>query len=55
MSLLSANAGEGRPALVKRLESAGFGKPGAERGIRLLELGREAHRWLDDHLYYIGQ
>lgn len=55
VSLLSAEAGEGRPALVSRLEGAGFGRPGVERAMRLLQLGREAHAWLDEHLYYIGQ
>ncbi len=55
ISLLSADAGEGRPALVNRLEGAGFGRPGAERAIRLLELGREAHAWLGEHCYFIEQ
>jgi hypothetical protein len=45
-SLVSAERGEGRPALVDRLESAGLPRPGAERAIRLLNLGRECHQAL---------
>ncbi len=41
VSLTNAYQGHGRPALVKALESAGLGKPGVERAMRLLKLGRE--------------
>jgi hypothetical protein len=55
VSIVSASEGEGRPAMVKRLEGAGLDRPGAERAIRLLKLGREAHDWLEDNDYYVGQ
>ncbi|MFZ5919313.1 MAG: FtsK/SpoIIIE domain-containing protein [Chloroflexota bacterium] len=55
VSLVSAAEGEGRPAMVRRLDAAGLGHPGAERAIRLLALGREAHGWLENHGFYIGQ
>ena len=38
-SIVAAAEGEGRPAMVKRLDRA----PGAERAIRLLHLGREVN------------
>jgi hypothetical protein len=41
VSLVNAHQDGGRPALVKALEAAGLGKPGAERAIRLLRLGRD--------------
>jgi hypothetical protein len=42
-SLINAYQGNGRPALVKALESAGLGKPGNVRADRLLRLGREQY------------
>lgn len=46
VSLVQAHMGSGRPALVKALDAAGLGRPGSVRAARLLELGRDAHRWL---------
>lgn len=50
VSIVSAINGEGRPKLVKRLQAADLGKPGAERAIRLLALGRECK----DALHILG-
>jgi hypothetical protein len=41
VSLINAHHGSGRPALVKALEAAGLGKPGVERAMRLMKLGRD--------------
>ena len=38
---IAARLGHGRNRLVQALEAAGLGRPGAERAIRLLNLGRE--------------
>jgi hypothetical protein len=46
MAVVQAHLGSGRPTLVRALENAGLGKPGAERAIRLQKLGREAYAWL---------
>lgn len=51
VSIVSAKEGEGRPAMVKRLDCAGLGRPGAERAIRLLALGRDTHDWLRQNEY----
>jgi hypothetical protein len=48
-SVTAAAMGYGRPRLIQLLEQKGLGKPGAERAIRLLSLGREAHDWLEEH------
>jgi hypothetical protein len=53
VSLVSATHGEGRPAMVRRLEESELGRPGAERAIRLLNLGREEHSWLVAHEYAV--
>jgi len=55
VSIISASQGEGRPTMIKRLESASLSRPGAERAIRLLRLGRETHGWLEGNGYRIGQ
>jgi hypothetical protein len=49
VSIISAKEGEGRPTMIRRLEEADLGRPGAERAIRLLDLGREAYQWLLDN------
>jgi hypothetical protein len=54
VSIVSASEGEGRPAMVNRLEAADLGRPGSVRAARLLTLGREAHCWLEDNDYFIG-
>jgi hypothetical protein len=54
ISLISAQEGEGRPTMIRRLEEAELGRPGAERAIRLLDLGREAFEWLADHGYRLS-
>ncbi len=41
VSLVNAYHANGRPALIKALESVGLGKPGNVRADRLLKLGRE--------------
>ena len=46
VGLLSAIEGDGRPALMRRLEDAGLGRPGSERAARLLQLGRAQRDWL---------
>jgi len=48
-SLVAAAEGEGRPAMVKRLDN----KPGAERAIRLLNLGRETNSALEQMGYAV--
>jgi hypothetical protein len=53
VSIISAKEGEGRPTMIRRLEEAELGRPGAERAIRLLDLGREAHGWFTDHDYTV--
>lgn len=45
--LAAAARGWGRPRLSELLASRGLGRPGAERAIRLLQLGREALGALD--------
>ena len=51
ISLIAATQGNGRPALVKNLISAGLPKPGSERAARLLALGREQNESLIDQGY----
>ncbi len=54
VSLVNAHEGSGRPALIKLLESFGLGRPGKDRAVRLLGLGREAHNWLTDNGYWLA-
>lgn len=42
VSIVSASESEGRPKMTRRLLATGQKRPGAERAIRLLRLGREA-------------
>jgi len=49
VALVSAVKGEGRPALMKRLEAHGLGRPGSERAARLLNIGREQRDWLREN------
>lgn len=51
--LVTAAYGEGRPALVARLQEAGLGRPGAERAIRLLTLCRDQWDWLRGNDYTV--
>lgn len=53
VSIVSAAYNEGRPSMVDRLTDAGLGKPGAERAIRLLNLGRDANDWLESNGYVV--
>jgi hypothetical protein len=53
VSLVSAFEGEGRPTMVRRLEHARLGRPGAEKAIRLLQLGRDAKSWLESKDYTV--
>jgi len=53
VSLVSASYSEGRPAMVRRLQDAELGKPGAERAIRLLKLGRDTNEWLGDNNFTV--
>jgi hypothetical protein len=46
--LAVAHRGEGRTRLVDALDRAGLGRPGAERAIRLLKLGREQLEALEE-------
>ena len=39
--------------MVKRLEEAELGRPGAERAMRLLGLGRDANGWLNQNGYAV--
>lgn len=50
-AVIAASEGEGRPAMIKRLESAGLGRPGVERARRLLALGKETHQVLKNSGY----
>lgn len=52
-AIIAAVEEEGRPAMVKRLDVAGLGRPGAERAIRLLGLGRETHAALKGEGYAV--
>lgn len=47
VSILSASYREGRRRMVRRLEQAGQRRPGSDRAVRLLALGRDAWRWFD--------
>jgi len=51
VSIVSAAYNEGRPSMIRRLQESELEKPGAERAIRLLKLGRDVHDWLDGHGY----
>lgn len=53
VSIVAAAHEEGRPAMIKRLQKAELGRPGAERAIRLLELGRDAYGWLRRNDYAV--
>jgi len=53
VSLVSAASGEGRTRMVNRLSDAQLGRPGAERAIRLLRLGRDANDWLVGNGYAV--
>lgn len=53
VAIVSAAEGEGRPKMMRRMEEANLGRPGAERAIRLLQLGRDAHSWLLGHNYAV--
>ncbi|MFZ5915536.1 MAG: FtsK/SpoIIIE domain-containing protein [Chloroflexota bacterium] len=55
VAIVAASEGEGRPAMVRRLEASGLGRPGAERAIRLLNLGRDTHGWLEGNGYYVTE
>jgi len=48
-SVVAAAEGEGRPAMIKRLDKA----PGAERAIRLLNLGRETNTAIEAQGYAV--
>jgi hypothetical protein len=52
-SIIASVEEEGRPALVKRLEAGGLGKPGSDRAARLLNLGRETHSALRAEGYVV--
>jgi FtsK/SpoIIIE family len=54
VSLVNAHEGKGRPALIKALEAAQMGRPGKERAVRLLGLGRDAYEWLTDNGYWLA-
>jgi len=51
VSIVSAYEGEGRPRMTRRLLAAGQERPGAERAIRLLRMGREALDAIDEQGY----
>jgi hypothetical protein len=53
VAILTAWYGKGRPTLLLGLEAAGLRKPGAEKAIRLLSLGRETVTWLGDQGWQI--
>lgn len=53
VSIVSAAHGEGRPSMVNRLQEAELGKPGSERAVRLLKLGRDTHNGLTDNGYAV--
>uniref|UniRef100_A0A6M3XZ04 Putative DNA translocase n=1 Tax=viral metagenome TaxID=1070528 RepID=A0A6M3XZ04_9ZZZZ len=54
-SIISASESEGRPSLLNRLEAIGLSRPGAERGIRLLRIGREAYDGLQRQCYSLAK
>jgi len=53
VSIVSAANGDGRPSMVRRLQEAELGKPGAERAIRLLKLGRDTYGWMERNKYAV--
>ncbi|MBN1661046.1 MAG: hypothetical protein JXA93_21810 [Anaerolineae bacterium] len=53
-AIIAAVEEEGRPKLIKRLQSAGLGKPGSERAARLLTLGRETKEALFAARYWVS-
>lgn len=53
VAIVAAVYDEGRPTLLKRLEEAELGRPGAERAIRLLGLGRDVNEWLVQNGYAV--
>lgn len=53
VSIISASENEGRPKMIRRLVAAGLKRPGAERAVRLLRLGRETHDWFQEHEYTV--
>jgi len=52
-AVVSASESEGRPTMINRLRAAGLGRPGAERAIRLLNLGRETNVELERQGYTV--
>jgi hypothetical protein len=53
VSIVAAVEEKGRPWMVDRLCADGLGRPGAERAIRLLKLGRQAHDGLRERGYAV--
>ncbi len=55
VALVQAHLGSGRPTLLKALETAGLGKPGKDRAVRLLQLGRDANSWLAENGWQLSE
>jgi len=53
VAVVAAANGEGRPSMVRRLQESELGKPGAERAIRLLQLGRDTYGWMERNSYTV--
>jgi len=53
VALVAAANNEGRTRMVNRLGDAQLGRPGAERAIRLLRLGRDTNDWLTGNGYAV--
>lgn len=54
-AIISASESEGRPTLLNRLEALGLSKPGAERGMKLLRIGRETYGGLTRQSYNLAR
>jgi hypothetical protein len=53
VAVVSAAESEGRTLFTRRMEDAGFGRPGYNRQKRLRELGRGAIDWMEAHKYAV--
>jgi hypothetical protein len=53
VAIVSAAESEGRTLFTRRMEDAGFGRPGYNRQKRLRELGQGAIDWMEAHKYAV--
>ena len=53
VAVIAAAHNDGRPTMINRLVDAGLPRPGAERAIRLLNLGRDTNDGLNENGYCV--